>query len=216
MSLKAVLFDFDGTVVDSSRIVIDSWQHTYRTLRGEEGDERTIKRTFGETLMDAMEAAFPEVPPHVSAGIYRDYQLAQPDHHWTLFPGMREMIQELKDRGYLVAIITSRLRDTTWKVLEYFDMGELFDAVVTCNDTDSHKPDPEPALIGMEKLGVSPEECIFVGDSRLDIGCGHNAGMPAVLVSWTVSVEEADKVGIFKPDYEMEKAEDLLDIVERC
>ncbi len=124
------------------------------------------------------------------------------------------MLGELKARGYKTGIVTSRLWHTTEIGLKKYDMEQYFDAIVTCDDTDRHKPDPEPVNIALERLGSRPEESVMVGDSMFDILCARNAGVKAVLVSWALAVSEEDKTGENAPDYVIEKAEDLLDILE--
>jgi pyrophosphatase PpaX len=148
--------------------------------------------------------------------IYRDYQASLGEDVWEMFDGMPELIEALKKRGIRQAIVTSRTGVSTRAALSYFDMENTFDAVVTCEDTNIHKPEPAPALIGLAKLDASPAETLFVGDTRYDIGCAHNAGVRAVLVGWTHSMEDEDKVGIFKPDFEIKTPMELLEVIDRC
>lgn len=212
--VKAIIFDYDGTVGDTGQLVIDSWQATFLAIRGEKADENMLYHTFGEPLRDTMIRFFPEMDPDDAVAIYRDWQLANSENRWYLFPGMRQLLGDLRRKGYRLGIVTSRTRKTLEQALVYLGMENTFQSLVTADDTQIHKPNPEPALIGLRELGVTAEEALFVGDTHYDMGCAHNAGIKAVLVGWSCSMEDSDKHGIFKPDYEIEEAGDLLKILE--
>lgn len=216
MTVKAVLFDFDGTVADTNQLVIDSWQHTYVTLEGEKHPVEKIVKTFGEPLRESMEKAFPDHDTDHVVDIYRDYQLNHDDRDLFMFPGIADLLKGLRNKGYKVGIVTSRTKDTTLRGLEHFGIGGYIDALVTCNDTTRHKPDPEPALIGLRQLDVEACEALFVGDTMFDIRCAHNAGIRAVLVDWSLSVDEDDRQGPDRPEYVIKKADDLYEVLKSC
>ena len=180
-----VVFDFDGTIADTNQLIIGSWQAVFRARRGVEGEISDILATFGEPLYYTMEKLFPEFDVEESVDIYRSYQKEIFVDQIEIFPGMKELVLELKERGYKVGIATSRLRASTLLGLNKFGLEDKIDALVTVEDTAKHKPDPEPALICLEKLGSTADESIMVGDSAYDMGCGKNAGMTTVLVGWS-------------------------------
>lgn len=213
MKYPYILFDFDGTLANTNGLVLGSWKHAFRVLRGIEQSDEFIKRTFGEPLGVSMEKFFPEVPVEEAIAIYRSHQKDIFEEMIEPFPGMVELIKELKARGYKVALTTSRLAPSTMVGLRKFGLDEVFDAIVTADDTTRHKPDPEPALITLEKLGAKPEEALLIGDSMFDIKCAHNAGVKAVLVGWAEAVGEEDLNGSDRPDFFMEKPEDLFEII---
>lgn len=214
MSITTVVFDFDGTLANTNGLIIDSWKHVYREILGDELSEEAIKRTFGEPLAITMKKYFPDVPVDVSIGIYRDHQKDIFEELIEPFPGTEELIKGLKARGYKVGIVTSRLRNTTMIGLRKFGWLDFIDDIVTCDDTAKHKPDPEPALISLEHFGIGPDEAVMVGDSMFDIKCAHNAGMKAALVAWAEAVSEEERFGPDAPEYYIEKAEDLFDILQ--
>lgn len=213
--INTVLFDFDGTIMDTNSVIMQSWQHTFRTVEGKERPEEDIIGTFGEPLYVTMEKVLPQISVEEGAQIYRSFHHDNFIDLIDLFPGILELLAELKARGYKTGIVTSRLRNTTKIGLKKYDMEQYFDTIVTCDDTDKHKPDPEPVNIALERLGSKPEEAIMIGDSMFDILCAKNAGVKAALVSWALAVSEEDKYGENAPNYIIEKAEDLLDILER-
>ena len=213
MAIKTILFDFDGTVANTNRLIIDSWQHVFRTVHGKEADEADIKATFGEPLGISMVKNFPDMNPEDAIDMYRSHQKDIYEDMIEPFPGMIELLQGLKEKGYQVGIVTSRLRNSTMIGLRKFGVMEVIDCIVTCEDTDKHKPDPEPALIALERLCAKAEETLMVGDSMFDIKCAHNAGIKAVMVGWAEAITEADLTGPDRPEYCIEKAEDLYDIL---
>ena len=217
-----VVFDFDGTIADTNRLIVDSWQSVFMARTGEKGDEERILATFGEPLYYTMEKLFPDYDVEESVGIYRNYQKDVFYDRIDIFPGMKELILGLKARGYKVGIATSRLKASTLLGLKKFELVDAIDALVTVEDTEKHKPDPEPALICLEKLGSDPDTSIMLGDSAYDMGCGKNAGMTTVLVGWSEvaksgvesTAKDADARDIFTPDYIIEEAKDLWEILE--
>ena len=209
-----VLFDFDGTVMNTNDVIIASWQHTFRTIDGKEREVSEIARTFGEPIVKTMKRLFPQVPVEESLKIYRSYQYDYFDDLVTLFPGMKELLVKLRKTGYKTGLVTSRMRNTTYKGLEKFELTGLFVAVVTCDDTKVHKPDPEPVFIALEKLGTKPEKTVMLGDTMYDIMCANNAGVTSVLVGWAIAPTEEEIKGETGPDFIMKDAADLFRILD--
>lgn len=213
MKFNTVIFDFDGTVADTNKLIIDSWQHTYRVLAGREQDEDILKATFGEPLAISLENAFPDVPVDESINIYREHQLEIYEELIEPFNGMPELIKLLKEKGYKVGLLTSRLKPSTMIGLEKFGIVSYFDSIITLENCTKHKPDPEPMLVALKSLEAKPEEAIMIGDSLFDIRCAHNAGVEAALVSWAVALSDPPTEGEDKPEYILNKAEDLLEVI---
>lgn len=213
MKFNTVIFDFDGTVADTNKLIIDSWQHTYRVLTGREQDEDILKATFGEPLAISLENAFPDVPVDESINIYREHQLEIYEELIEPFNGMPELIKLLKEKGYKVGLLTSRLKPSTMIGLEKFGIVSYFDSIITLENCTKHKPDPEPMLVALKSLEAKPEEAIMIGDSLFDIRCAHNAGVEAALVSWAVALSDPPTEGEDKPEYILNKAEDLLEVI---
>ncbi len=210
---KAVLFDFDGTVMDTNEIIVESWQHAFRRIRGHTVDPSILYPTFGEPLADTVQTFFPDCEPKRAIDIYREYQQNIWDKPIHMFPGMRELLLGLKGRGVKIAMVTSRVWSSARLGVYHFDIADLFDAVVSAEDTDVHKPDPYPALLCLQKLGLGAGEVLMVGDSKYDVLCGKNAGIETVLVDWSLCLPREKRVGDCKPDYVIEKPEDLYALV---
>lgn len=212
--IKAVMFDYDGTLMDTNHIIIESWQHTFREIKGTEHPVEELYATFGEILHDTMARFFPDEDVARCVEIYRDYQLNCYRELIEMFPGMAEVVKELKHQGYLTGIVTSRLPGTTYQGIEKYGLSPYFDVVVTCADTDKHKPDPAPALLAIERFGVGPEESLMVGDTTYDILCGKRAGAKTAMVSWSAACQAETVTGEAEPDFIVKEAGDILRIVE--
>lgn len=213
--IDTVLFDFDGTIMDTNDIILQSWQHTFRTLENREEDESILTATFGEPLNKTIARFFPKVPVEESIEIYRDFQRENFRELITLFPGMKELVMKLKACGYKTGLVTSRLRNTAMEGLEKFDMTKYFDVIVTPEDTDKHKPDPEPVNIALERLGSEASSSVMLGDTMFDILCARNAGVSPILVSWSLALEGKTKedLGSDAPDHIIHTAEELFEII---
>ncbi|NLD20568.1 MAG: HAD-IA family hydrolase [Clostridiales bacterium] len=208
-----ILFDFDGTIMDTNNVIIMSWQHTFRTLENREEKVDNIVKTFGEPLEITMKRFFPDVPVERSLETYRSFHRDNFGELIKMFPGMRELLAEVKKRGYKIGLVTSRLLPTTMEGLEKYDIIDYFDGIVAAEDTTKHKPDPEPVNIALKKLGSSAGRAIMLGDTMFDIKCAANAGVKSVLVSWSLALKGQKDFVDNAPDYIIDKAEELLEIL---
>lgn len=211
--INTILFDYDGTIMNTNDVVIASWQHTFRTVEGGERPVETIIKTFGEPLFITMGKALPHIAVDEGVEIYRSFLR---EHYTDMiypFPGMTDLIKKLKEMDYKIGLVTSRVGETTVSGLSQFGMLEHMDCLVTCEDTDKHKPDPEPVNIALRKLSSSPGETIMLGDSMFDILCARNAGIRSVLVGWQMAVSAEEIEGPQGPDFLIDRPEDLYKIL---
>lgn len=211
--INTIIFDFDGTLVNTNDVIIEAWQHTYRHYGREEKPVDYITRFFGEPLITTMAREFPEVPPEESAEVYRAHQRAKADELVKLFPDIPRLLKTLKGKGYKMGIVTSRTGESTAFYLKMFGIGQYFGGIVSCDDTDKHKPDPEPVLLGLAKLNAEPEEAIMIGDSFFDMKCANNAGVMTVLVGWRATGNGQTMDGC-RVDYTIDEPMDLIRILE--
>ena len=211
---KYILFDFDGTLVNTNDVILASWQHTYRHYLGHEMPVDHITSCFGEPLLLTMEREFPGVNPQESADVYRQFQLENADKLVTIFPGIKELLADLKAAGYVLGIVTSRTRESALRYMDMFAITSYFSDLVTCDDTTVHKPNPEPILLAMSKLGASAEESIMIGDSPFDIKCANNAGVDSVMVNWRITCDETSVIDDAKVDYWLHQPSDLVELLK--
>ena len=211
---KYILFDFDGTLVNTNDVILASWQHTYRHYLGHEMPVDHITSCFGEPLLLTMEREFPGVDPQESADVYRQFQQENADKLVTIFPGIKELLADLKEAGYVLGIVTSRTRESALRYMDMFAITSYFSDLVTCDDTTVHKPNPEPILLAMSKLGASAEESIMIGDSPFDIKCANNAGVDSVMVNWRITCDETSVIDDAKVDYWLHQPSDLVELLK--
>ena len=148
---------------------------------------------------------------------YMDYHRDRFEDMIELFPGIEEMLAELKRRGYKTGLATSRLKVTTYQGLEKYDLFKYFDEIITVEDVTKAKPDPEILLTMLERLGSKPKTSVMTGDTRWDIGCANNAGATSVLVGWSQALAgktKEDFTGNEVPDFIINTPEELLTIIE--
>lgn len=212
--INTILWDFDGTLLNTNDVILESWQHTYEHYYGHRMPVEHITKCFGEPLLVTMAREFPDVPPKDSAEIYREYQ-KDIAYVWAkTIPGVFELVEDLKEQGYKQCIVTSRTTESTLRYLELFGKKDLFDGMVTCDDTDKHKPEPEPILLGLEKVNSAKEEALMVGDGVFDIKCANNAGVKSVLVGWRITDNTDPVIKGAVEDYNAETPKDLKKLIE--
>ena len=154
---KYILFDFDGTVVNTNDVVIASWQEVFRKYLGHELPVSEVIKTMGETLWVTLDRLLPGVDQDEAVAVYRAYQNAHCDEMVVMCDGVMELLEALKSRGYKMAIATSRTRKSYDGYAERFGINEYFDAVVTMEDVTHHKPHPETCTAALKKLVAAPE-----------------------------------------------------------
>ncbi len=178
-----MLFDFDGTIVDSGAMILASFRHATQTVLAREiPDAELAAAVGGSTIFEQMRAFDPNrVDELVDA--YRAHNTPLHDE-LRPFHGMEELLGGLKAEGRRLGIVTAKRRRTIDLAFRVLDLERFFDAVVTADSTERHKPDPEPVLHALELLGADPREAAFVGDSPFDMGAGSAAGVFTVGVSW--------------------------------
>ena len=208
MKYKYILFDLDGTLIDTNQLIIDSFKHTYKTHLNKDIEEKEILQYFGEPLITTLRRYSPENAEELYE-TYINYNETVHDNSVSLCCNIKECLAQLKEMGCVLAVVTSKRSKMAYRGLELFDIAKYFSAVVSVDDTEEHKPHPAPVLKALEKLGATPEEAIMVGDSIFDIQCAHNAGVEAVQVTWGAALEHLEQE---TPDYLVDNALEIVDI----
>jgi pyrophosphatase PpaX len=216
--LRAALFDFDGTLVDTTELIYQSMRHATGEVLGREIPRETLMANVGQPLPRQMEL----IDADRAEALLESYRLHNEEHHDLLigeFPGVKRSLVKLSAGGVRVAVVTSKRRLSLEMALERFPgLGEVVDRFVTMEDTTEHKPHPAPLLKGLVFLGdIPPEEAAYVGDSPFDVGAAKAAAVKSVAVSWGAFSE--DTLRSAEPDHlvpDLDTAVDLLlEMVDR-
>lgn len=211
--IRAVLYDFDGTLADSTDLIMRCYRHTMTTHLGECPPDEEWLSGFGTPLETQIDR-FARSPEERAAMLdtYREHQNSLFDTALRPFPGAEEVVSELVRRGMALAIVTSRMRRATLRGLDVCGLTRHFDIVVTPEDVANPKPDPEPVLVALERLGVSAGEALFVGDSPHDMAAGRAAGTRTAAALWGPFPH--DHLLAQRPDALLERQDDVLRLLD--
>jgi pyrophosphatase PpaX len=194
---EAVVFDLDGTVVDSVELIILSFQHAIREVLGREISRVDAIAWVGMPLREQMERFSPEQAERL-VDVYREFNHREHDRMLTLYEGIQDLLYGLRKAGVKVGLVTSKSRFTTQMAFDLTGIEVYFDATVCAGEASDNKPSPAPILACLEALGVQPSAAAYVGDSPSDIQAALAARVMAIAVTW--GVFSADKLVAEKPD----------------
>ena len=181
----AMLFDLDGTLLDSIALILNSARYSFQKLERDWPSDEEWSAGIGIPLFtmfrrysrsDAEQAAF--------LGAYREYQLANHDRLIRCYDGVVSTVTHLAERGHEIAIVTSKSEALAMRGLVHVGIARYMDTVVGCDASSRHKPDPEPVRIALHRLDCRPQDALFIGDSVHDIVAGNAAGVRTVAALW--------------------------------
>lgn len=207
-----MLFDLDGTLIDSTRLIIESYHHTMRIHRGQTFADAEWIRGLG-TPLRVQFRRFTDDADEVDRMIatYREWNLAHHDQMVRGFPGAVEAARAIKEGGAKLGIVTSKNRHGVQLGLELCGFDGLFDAIVTSDDLEASKPDPAPVLAALTALGEPAGNALFVGDSPHDIAAGRDAGTRTAACLW--GPFDRAVLAAERPDYYLDSVLDLPPLV---
>jgi pyrophosphatase PpaX len=208
--ITTILFDLDGTLIDTNELIITTYLHTLEKYYPSKYQREDVLPFLGPTLHEAFGSIDPNLVEEMVLE-YRAFNIANHDELVTEFAGVFETVQTLKDKGYKLGIVTTKRHDVTLKGLRLMDLERFFEVVVTYDHVSKTKPDPEPIHKALEQLNSSPEETMMVGDNYHDILAGKNAGTITAGCAW--SIKGREYIAKYEPDYILENMADLLTIL---
>jgi pyrophosphatase PpaX len=211
MRFPVVLFDLDGTVIDSGAIILASMRHAAREVLGVEvPDEQLMAAVGGPGLEAQMQALSPDRADEL-VRVYRAHN--EPLHdELVCCPGMDDVLLQLKDEGRRLGIVTAKRRQTVELAFARIPIEHLFETVVGGDETKKHKPDPEPLLLALERLGAAPGDAVYVGDAPFDVKAAKAAGLYSVGVSWG-GIHGRERLEAEEPDALVDTTEELLGVL---
>ncbi|HDY69549.1 MAG TPA: HAD family hydrolase [Actinobacteria bacterium] len=203
------LFDLDGTVIDTIELISRSFRHASRVMLGEVLPDEVLLANVGQPLMKQMEVLGGE-----RAGewyeTYREFNHRKHDEFIRPYQGVEAVLAELRRRGAGLAVVTSKSRETVDMAFRCIPIEGYFDTVVTADDTDRHKPDPQPVQLAMRRLDLLTDESVYIGDSPFDIEAGHAACVATAAVGWGLFTPVRLKE--MEPDFYFEEPDEILQL----
>lgn len=210
MRFPVVLFDLDGTVVDSGAMILASFRHATKSVLNRELSDAELLAAVGTPLREQMHL----IDAQRADDLVEAYRAHNEPLHDALEPcsGMLDVLQRLRDEGRRLGVVTAKRRSTVELAFAVLPLSDYFDVVVAAEDAVRHKPDPEPLLVALRRLGTGPGEAAYVGDSPFDIAAAKAAGVFAVAVTWG-GIHSAESLRHEGPDAVVETPEELFDVV---
>jgi pyrophosphatase PpaX len=209
-NINTILFDLDGTLIDTNELIISTYLHTLEKYFPGKYKRQDVLPFLGPTLHEVFGAMDPERVEEMVLE-YRTYNLANHDALVKEFVGVMETIETLKKKGYKLAIVTTKREDVAFKGLRLMKLDSFFDVMIAYDHVKKVKPDPEPIFLALEKLDSKPEGTLMVGDNFHDVLAGKNAGTKTAGVAWTI--KGRDYLAKYEPDFMLENMTDLLSIL---
>jgi len=188
--IQAVLFDLDGTILDTNELIIQSFLYSLQGAVPAGFNREQIIPAMGQPLQDQLQLFSDQEDVTAFREAYRDYNYRMHDEMVTLFPGVAETIRALKQSGIKLGVVTTKMYPMTERALKMFGLFEQMDTIVTLEDVEHAKPHPEPVLKALAAIGIEPPQAVMVGDSVVDIESAVRAGAIPIGVSWSLKGED--------------------------
>lgn len=207
-----VLFDLDGTLIDTNNLILTSFMYTLEKFYPGKYTREDLIPHMGKPLYDQMELFGPERSEEL-VQVYREHNERVHDELVEEFPNVLDTIEQLAKMGIKMGIVTTKQRKTAEMGLRLFGLDKYMDTFISYQDTEKHKPHPEPVHKAMQALGADPARTLMVGDSQYDIQAGQNAGIASAGVAW--SLKGASFLSSFNPTYLLNDMSDIIQIVKQ-
>ena len=209
--IRGIIFDFDGTLIDSYEAIAESLNHVRSTFRLPPLPMEEIKGMVGHGLEQLIDRAVG--PQRIEEGVrlFRQSYAALCERKTTILPQVKETLDELDRRGYRMAIATNKPSYFARDILRALEMEHLFAEVLGPNDVQQPKPDPEMLEIIMMRVGLSPDEVVYIGDMLIDIEVARRAGVAVYAIPTGSASRESLLQG--RPDRVLHRFSDLLTVL---
>jgi phosphoglycolate phosphatase len=214
---NTVIFDLDGTLLDTLDDLTASVNYCMEKYGGPIHDREEVRGKVGNGIYVLMEKALPEGRNHPQyEACMKDFPIHYKAHmmdHTKPFPGILTLLKDLQQKGYRMAIVSNKF-DAAVKLLNQDFFSEYISVAIGESPTVHKKPAPDTVFQAMKELGADPQECIYVGDSEVDIQTAANAGIPCISVDWGFKTVEFLKEHGAKTI--VSTPEELLDTIEKA
>ncbi|MFC7393867.1 pyrophosphatase PpaX [Scopulibacillus cellulosilyticus] len=207
--IKTILFDLDGTLINTNDLIIASFAHTLEHYYPGRYGRKDIINFIGEPLEDSFKRV-DEQKAQDMIDMYRTHNHEFHDELVKEYPHVYETMRTLSEKGYNLGIVTTKMRPTVLMGLKLTKLEPFFPVVITYDDVTHAKPHPEPIFKALKAIGAEPDTAMMVGDSPYDIQAGKNAGVRTVGVAWTIKGREI--IENENPDFIIDDMSEILSI----
>lgn len=203
-----MLFDLDGTLIDSIELILNSARHAFTGRDGRVPSDAEWLSHVGTPLTTTFRHyARDDADVEALIARYREYQLANHDRLTHAYDAVVETLDALRVARHPLGIVTSKTASLARRGLEHVGLGSHFDVIVGCDTCERHKPDPDPVLFALRELGLEANQAVFVGDSVHDMLAGNAAGVTTIAALWGPFTRE--DLAASQPDHWLERVSDL-------
>lgn len=204
----ALLFDLDGTLIDSIQLIIESVEHAFSGRSGRAPSRAEWMAGIGTPLFAQLrEFATDDADLVRLTDAYRAYQRQHHDRLTRCFQGIPDVLAELRGAGHPMGVVTSKADEIARRGLAHVGLLDLMDVLIGADSSTRHKPDPEPVHLALAALGYAPSEAIFVGDAPFDLAAGRAAGVRTIAVTWGAFSRE--QLAAWEPHAIVDRIEEL-------
>ncbi|GAB3057103.1 pyrophosphatase PpaX [Virgibacillus ainsalahensis] len=210
MSIRTILFDLDGTLIDTNELIMASFNHTFKQYNMTYTTEE-IMEFNGPPLIDTFRKIDPKQADSMLA-TYLEHNHTDHDNYVKVFPNVVETMEQLKNNGLKLGIVSAKMTKAVHMGIALTGLDGFFDSIITYDDVINPKPHPEPVLKGMKALNGDTASTLMVGDNYHDIESGKNAGVKTAGVAWSHKGKE--RLLEYSPTYMLDEITELLKITE--
>jgi pyrophosphatase PpaX len=204
---SVVLFDLDGTIVDSGWMILQSFRHATKTVLGREIPDDVLLARVGSGHLEDQMTEFDAEKAEELARVYRQHY-APLHSELRAFPGMLDLLERLHDEGRTLGIVSAKRHDVVELAFEALGFGGMMDVVVGSDGAPRGKPHPDQILVALERLGADPDATAYVGDAPFDIAAAKAAGVHAIGVTWG-GIHARERMETESPDAVVDTPEEL-------
>jgi len=212
LTIKGVLFDLDGTLVNSTDLILRTFKVTLNNFIHRNVSDADIIRYFGLPLRECL-AHFDADQADEMVQYYRLYNNEMHDKLVKPFPSVTDGLIALENMGIKKAVVTSKTSEMARRGLEVLKIDSYISSVIGCGECVKHKPDSEPMLKGAKAIFLEPHECLCVGDSPYDLLSGRSAGCRTIAVNWSLFSNQ-EFSALITPDYIIDELSDIVEIIK--
>ncbi len=210
MSIRTILFDLDGTLIDTNQLIMASFRYTFDYFQLDFTDEQIIEFN-GPPLVDTFKK-IDSLRAEKMVEVYRKHNLTEHNNYVVVFPEVLETLEKLKAMKIKLGIVSTKMTKGVKLGLTHTGIADFFDTVITIDDVVHPKPHPEPVMKAMQELDANIHSTLMVGDNSHDIIAGQNANVKTAAVAWSQKGKE--HLLTYKPTYMLENMTNLLQIVD--